>query len=182
MIKKKDSSKNKFLLIPKIENGIVIDHIPIGDGLKVFALISKLFPSLSNITASLGVNYPSTSMKLKDMIKLHYFTNNESSVTFPEQILQQISIICPNVSVKKILNFKVVKKIILSVPHTIHNLVKCKNPNCITNSESFFGETSFISCLPEKENQKQKMKIFFKCYHCENIFKLKELELFDFSF
>ena len=50
-----------ILLIPKIERGIVIDHIPAGLGIRVMALIGR-WPELEDAVVTLGLNYKSTRM------------------------------------------------------------------------------------------------------------------------
>ena len=61
--------QSQILLIPKIECGYVIDHIPAGLGIQVMALIG-CHPELEAAVVTLGLNSKSTRMGRKDMIKL----------------------------------------------------------------------------------------------------------------
>ena len=82
-------SQEKHLLIPKIEQGIVIDHVPAGFGLKILEII-HLYPEMTSVVASVGLNYSSSKMGRKDMIKLQ-------TEELPEPILQHISMACSGV-------------------------------------------------------------------------------------
>ncbi len=145
-------------MIPKIELGIVIDHIPAGQGIKIMEIISKA-EDMKDVALSLGLNYESQKLGRKDLIKL------QMEYLSPE-IIQQISIVVPGVTIKAIKNFKVHSKVVVQSPKEIRNLLECKNPNCITNSEKHV-ETHFTAL---EENCKR-----VRCEYCERVFDLKEL-------
>lgn len=145
-------------MIPKIELGIVIDHIPAGQGIKILEIISKS-EGMKDVALSLGINYQSKKLVRKDLIKL------QMEYLSPE-ILQQISIVVPGVTIKAIKNFNVHSKVVVKPPKEIRNLLECKNPNCITNSEKHV-ETFFTSI---EENCKK-----IRCEYCERVFELNEL-------
>lgn len=152
------SENNKVLLIPKIEKGIVIDHIPAGEGKKILEIIHS-YPEMKSIVVTLGINYSSKKLGRKDMIKL------QMDFLAPE-IIQQISLVVPGVTIKAVKNYMVNNKIVIQPPKEIKNLLGCRNPNCITNFEKHL-ETSF-TIVDEKTKK-------VKCNYCERIFKLSEL-------
>lgn len=147
-----------ILLIPKIERGIVIDHIPAGLGIRVMALIGR-WPELEDAVVTLGLNYKSTRMGRKDMIKLQ-------TGPLPPRLLQMLALVCPGVTIKRIDRFEVVEKVVVQVPELFDNLARCINPNCITNAEPHVA-TRFRRI--ESGSQ------YFKCAHCERVCSLDEL-------
>ena len=149
----------RTLLIPKIEDGIVIDHIPAGLGTPLLELLRK-YSELKEEVFSVGLNYNSDRLGRKDMVKI-------GVRELPERALQEISIIAPGVSIKRITDYEVDKRYTLNMPDSIVDLVKCKNPNCITNSERKL-ETRF-TCI-------QREQALYRCGHCERVFELDKLE------
>lgn len=149
----------KTLLIPKIDRGIVIDHIPAGLGLKLMHLMTR-YPDLEDKVITLGVNYDSHRLGSKDMIKI-------AIEELPSAVLEQLSILAPGVTIKRITDYSVDKKYVLQLPDNMENLVRCKNPNCITNWEGTLP-TRFARMGPESTK--------YKCAHCERVFELDTLE------
>ncbi|HOT27800.1 MAG TPA: aspartate carbamoyltransferase regulatory subunit [Candidatus Ozemobacteraceae bacterium] len=147
------------LLIPKIENGIVIDHIPAGLGSEILHILSY-HPELAGTPITFGLNYQSRRLGKKDLIKLQI-------TELPPRFLSHLSIIAPGVTVKRIKDFKVDRKIILDPPEIIEGILKCPNPNCVTNFECHV-RTSF-HCL-------ETSPLRFRCNFCERLFAVDELE------
>lgn len=149
----------KVLLIPKIENGIVIDHIPAGLGTPILRTIVA-HPAAKNVVITLGLNYKSSKLGSKDMIKIDIDD-------LPESILKQIALMAAGVTVKRVKNFAVDKKYVIQTPDVLLHLVRCRNPNCITNHEPSM-KTEFHAINSQRQQ--------YKCCHCERIFGLQELE------
>lgn len=149
----------KVLLIPKIENGIVIDHIPAGLGAPILRAIVA-HSAAKGAVVTLGLNYKSNKLGSKDLIKL-------GIDDLPASVLDQIALIAPGVTVKRIKNFDVDKKYVIQTPEVLLNQVRCRNPNCITNHESSI-RTEFRAINSQH--------VQYKCSHCERIFALPELE------
>ncbi len=148
-----------MLMIPKIKLGIVIDHIPAGDGVKILEIISR-YKEMDEVPITLGINYDSQKMGRKDLIKLQM-------EFLPPEIIQHISIVVPGVTIKAIKEYKVYSKVVVQAPKVIKNLLRCKNPNCITNLQRGV-ETLFIAVNDESSE--------VKCNYCERIFDRSELE------
>jgi len=150
--------QSQILLIPKIECGYVIDHIPAGLGIQVMALIG-CHPELEAAVVTLGLNYKSTRMGRKDMIKLQ-------TKSLPPRLLQMLALVSPGVTIKRIANYEVVEKVVIQVPELFDNMARCIKPNCITNVEPHIG-TRFKRLESGSRH--------FKCAHCERVCTLDEL-------
>jgi aspartate carbamoyltransferase regulatory subunit len=152
------SPNQQLLLIPKIERGYVIDHIPAGLGIQVMALIGRR-PELEEAVVTLGLNYSSTRMGRKDMIKLQ-------ADVLPSRLLQMLALVSAGVTIKRIAKFEVVEKVVIQVPELFENLARCINPNCITNAEPH---------VPTRFKRLESGSSHFKCAHCERVCTVEEL-------
>ena len=138
-----------------IEEGTVIDHIPGGKALKVIEIL-KLNDYDNTLT--FGVKFDSKKMGKKDIIKIEH-----KELTKDE--LNKIAIVAPQASINIIQNFEKIKKFNVELPTELHNIVRCPNPNCITNHERDL-RTHFI------QNNG-----VFTCFYCETQDKPHNLEL-----
>lgn len=141
-----------------IKNGTVIDHIPSGKGLKIIHLLG-LDKGREDIV-TLGMYFDSKRLKKKDVIKIE-------KRELIEQEVNKIAIVAPNATLNIIRNYKVAKKIKVTIPEVINEIVKCANPNCVTNHEII--KTKFIL--------KKEKPIKLHCYFCERTFSLEEITL-----
>jgi aspartate carbamoyltransferase regulatory subunit len=149
----------KHLLIPKIENGIVIDHIPAGLGVAILEIL-QAHDELRGVTTAVGLNLSSHKLGQKDMIKIW---QGELS----EHLVQHISLIAPGATIKRVRDFAVDKKYVVSLPTQLDNLVRCLNPNCMTNVEKGV-RTRFVRI--------DEARRLFRCAYCERVFGLQRLE------
>jgi aspartate carbamoyltransferase regulatory subunit len=154
-----DKRENPVLHIPKIENGFVFDHIPAGLGPRVLELL-RSFPELSGAIVTVGLNYRSGKLGSKDLLKIEVDD-------LPESLLHLAALIGPGITIKKIGGFEVVRKYGLELPEAIENLARCRNPNCVTNTERHVG-TRFDRVGGGSG---------YRCNYCERVFELRELEL-----
>lgn len=143
------------LIVRKIENGSVIDHIAFGKGLKVINILN-INP---DETAVLLMNVPSEKLGRKDIVKIE---NRE--LTLNE--VNKISLIAPNATLNVIENGEVKEKKKVVLPDILENIVKCPNTNCITNSNEPI-KTKFIV------EKKEPLKL--RCWYCEKIFNSEEV-------
>lgn len=132
--------------IDSIKNGIVIDHIQAKKGLEIYdALkIGTLDCSVAIIT-----NARSGKMGKKDIIKI------DQNIDLDLDILGYID---PNITINIIKNDERVEKYQVEAPKQIVNLIKCKNPRCITSIEQ---ELDQIFILTDKERKT------YRCKYCE---------------
>lgn len=146
----------KEIIVRKIENGIVIDHIPRMTSSKIVEML-HLYDKFEFYT---GINCHSHKLGRKDFIKI---VNGDVS----NEELSKIALVAPGATVMRIKNFEIVEKIPITLLEDIKNIVKCPNIGCITNQEPY-KITHFLK-LSEKP-----MKI--KCKFCERTFKEGEFE------
>jgi aspartate carbamoyltransferase regulatory subunit len=152
------SQPSQMLLIPKIDNGIVIDHIPTGYGIAILEIIRR-DPSMRDVVVTLGLNYRSTKFGRKDLIKLRVDD-------VPPRVMQHISLVCPGITIKRISDYHVEKKYVIQPPQVARNLLRCLNPSCVTNAES-----NIETCFTMVDEEAKKLK----CTYCERVFSLSDL-------
>ena len=143
------SNKVKELQVSAIENGTVIDHISSGNVLRVVKILG-----LEDIQEPiyLGANLSRKKYGSKGIVKVsnRYFQAHE---------INKIALVSPNASIIEIRDFEVVKKSVVEVPDYINNIVKCFNPNCITNVEDVSTKFAVID----------KKDVKLRCNYCEKI-------------
>ncbi|MGI6686904.1 MAG: aspartate carbamoyltransferase regulatory subunit [Christensenellales bacterium] len=134
--------------IDSIKNGIVIDHIKAGQGMKIYD-----FLDLGKLDCSVAIikNASSNKMGKKDIIKID---SDLSSVD-----LNALGYIDPNITINVIKNSQRVKKYHPELPDTITNIIHCKNPRCITSTEQ---ELPHIFKLIDREKDE------YRCIYCES--------------
>jgi len=137
-----------MLEITSIEKGIVIDHIQAGYGIQLFNYL-KL--DKADYTVALIHNAFSKKMGKKDIIKI----NNAINIDY-----NFLGLINPNITVNVIEKGKIAEKVKLEVPKTIRNIIKCKNPRCITSIESYFDHTFHL--VDSKKRS-------YRCEYCDDI-------------
>ena len=113
-----------MLNVDALQDGIVIDHIKAGFGKEIYDLLH--LEKKINVSVALLQNVKSEKFGRKDMIKIE---GNEE-LSFP--ILGYFD---PNITVIEIKTVNVIKKYKPKLPRTIIDVVRCKNPRCITNAE-----------------------------------------------
>ena len=142
-----------MLNIDCIQNGIVIDHIQAGKGMRIYELLEldKL-----DCCVALIKNARSSKMGRKDIIKIE----GDLAINF-----DVLGFIDNNITVCTIKNGELVKKENIVLPRRIKNVVKCKNPRCITSTEENLDQI-FVLC-DEKAHR-------YRCLYCEQAYKSHE--------
>lgn len=132
--------------IDSIKNGIVIDHITAGKGMKLYELLG-----LPNLDCSVAIikNVQSSKLGKKDIIKI------DADIDIN---LDVIGYVDPGATVNVIEGGKRVKKFSVETPKVLKNVLKCKNPRCITSTEQ---ELEQIFKLTDGE------KKIYRCAYCE---------------
>ena len=142
-----------MLNIDSIQNGIVIDHIQAGKGMRIYELLEldKL-----DCCVALIKNARSSKLGKKDIIKIE----GDLAINF-----DVLGFIDNNITVCTIKNGELVKKENIVLPRRIKNVVKCKNPRCITSTEENLDQI-FVLC-DEKAHR-------YRCLYCEQAYKCHE--------
>ena len=129
--------------IDSIENGYVIDHIKPGKSFEIYNYLDlgKLDESVAIIK-----NARSSKTGKKDIIKI----NEKLDIN-----LDILGYLDSDITINKIVNGKIVKKYHPELPKRLVNIIKCKNPRCITSIEQ---ELPQICELTDKENSIYRFK------------------------
>ena len=137
-----------MLNVGQLNEGFVLDHIQAGKSMTIYHYLKldKL-----DCTVAIIKNAVSNKMGRKDIIKV------ECPIDMLD--LDILGFIDHNITVNIVQNGQIVKKKELTLPKKItNNIIKCKNPRCITSSEQEL-EHIFILTDPEKE--------VYRCKYCE---------------
>ncbi len=137
------------LKVSAIENGTVIDHIPAQN---VFQVIRILNLTEYGNQLLVGTNLDSRKMGKKGIIKV-------SNKFFESDEINKIALVAPSATLIVIRNFEVAEKKKVAIPDDVENIVKCFNPNCITNNEN----------IPSRFNVIDKVELKLRCHYCEKI-------------
>lgn len=142
-------NKRKELIVSAISNGTVIDHIPAASVFQVFKILD-----LHNTPNQVyfGTNLESKKYGRKGIIKI-------SDIYFKDEDINKIALVAPSATLIEIRDYEVVKKVSISIPKTINGIVKCFNPNCITNKQDVKPKFEVL----EDENGQLKLA----CHYCE---------------
>ena len=134
------------MIIGQIKDGIVLDHIKAGKAMEIYHHLN-----LDNLDCSVAIikNVKSNKMGSKDIIKI----NDNIDIN-----LDVLGYIDPDITVNIIKDGKLAKRYNIDIPERIENIIKCKNPRCITTVEQ---ELPNIFVLTEKENR------VYRCLYCE---------------
>lgn len=132
--------------IDGVNSGIVIDHIKAGMGMKIYEYLG-----LEDLDCCVALikNVRSTKYGKKDIIKV------DAEIDLNLEILGYID---PNVTRNFIRDGKLFKKQHLAVPERLVNVIRCKNPRCITSTEQ---EIPHIFKLSDTERQ------VYRCIYCD---------------
>ena len=132
--------------IDSIKNGIVIDHIHAGGAMELYRLLNldKL-----DCTVAIIKNAPSGLMGRKDIIKIDSMTDIDLTV---------IGYVDPGATINVIKDGRLFEKRKLTMPEKIVNVLRCKNPRCITSVEHDLPQV-FRLTSPETHT--------YRCIYCE---------------
>ncbi len=135
------------MIIGQIKNGIVLDHITAGNGMKLYNILGldKL-----DCQVALIKNADSVKMGKKDIIKI----DRVIDINF-----DALGYVDPDVTVNVIIDGCLAKRQHIDIPERIENVIKCKNPRCITTVEQ---ELPHVFELKDRENR------VYRCLYCES--------------
>ena len=133
--------------IDPIKNGIVIDHIIAGKGMEIYNFLNL---DEQECSVALIKNAFSKKTGKKDIIKIDSIIDIDFDV---------LGYIAPEVTVNIIKDGKPVEKLKLTLPKTVKNVIKCKNPRCITSVEQ--GIEHVFKLVDEE-------KRIYRCIYCES--------------
>ena len=132
--------------IDSIKDGIVLDHIKAGKSMDIYRYLG-----LDQLDCSVAIikNVPSNKMGKKDILKIaDNFDIN----------LDVLGYVDPDITVCYIKDYEIVEKRHVELPEQIVNIIRCKNPRCITAEER---DIDHIFKLTDRENR------IYRCVYCE---------------
>ena len=140
------------MIVNSIERGIVIDHITAGTGNRI---LDYLKIDTKKNTVDFIMNATSKKHGRKDLIKIENVTDVDLTV---------LGLLDPNATVNIIENGKIVKKINLALPQTVTNVIRCKNPRCVTSVERNAPHIFHLMNAQTRE---------YRCEYCDEIVSMK---------
>ena len=146
------------LMVRRIKEGTVIDHIDEGRGLQVLNALRIDGGDGSLITIALNV--PSGKFKKKDIIKVeNKFLKDDDT--------NKLAVIAPKATINMIKDYKLVEKRRVSLPNEIDRIFLCSNPDCITNSTEHIES---VMDVIDKEGR------VLKCRYCGRVLDVNQLK------
>ena len=129
-----------------VRNGIVIDHIRAGRSMEIYRYLH-----LDEVTSCVAIiqNVESEKYGRKDIIKIDEMIDLDLDV---------LGYFDPNITVNIVKDGKLLQKKHLALPETLTNVIRCKNPRCITSTEQ---EIDHVFRLADRE------KGLYRCLYCE---------------
>ncbi|MCE5214559.1 MAG: aspartate carbamoyltransferase regulatory subunit [Methanobacterium sp.] len=149
--------KPREMKVKPIKNGTVIDHIKANKALSVLNILG--LPS-EETAVTIAMNVQSSQMGSKDIVKI------EGRELAPKEV-DKIALIAPKATINIIRDYELVEKGKVNLRDEIYGILKCQNPNCITNTEEPV-ETRFYVI--------GKGPVTLRCYYCERIMYDDEIE------
>jgi aspartate carbamoyltransferase regulatory subunit len=150
-------SDTRQLLVRRIKDGTVIDHIESGKALLVLRTLDITGKQGNVITVALNV--PSSKHDKKDIIKVEnkFLEKNETN---------KLALIAPHATINIIKEYRLVEKRKIQLPDSIIGVFKCPNLKCVTNSDEYIKP---VINIIDKE------KIILRCRYCFRTLTINEL-------
>ena len=135
------------LNVGRISEGFVLDHIQAGRSMDIYKYLH-----LDQLDCCVAIikNAKSSKMGKKDIMKI------ECPIDFMD--LDILGFIDHNITINIIKDEQIIEKKALHLPKKIKNVIKCKNPRCITSIEQ---ELDHVFVLTDPENE------IYRCMYCE---------------
>jgi len=141
----KGRKSKRLRRVEPIHNGTVIDHITAGQALNVLRVLQ--IDSTCSTVVSVLMNVGGKKMGCKDIVKV------EDRELSPQEA-QLIALLAPKATINIIRQDAVTKKFAVELPREVKGVLRCPNPNCITNGNEplpslfrlLFAQPITLSC------------------------------------
>ena len=132
--------------IDGVNTGVVLDHIKAGKSMQIYKLLG-----LGKLDCCVAIiqNADSEKYGKKDIIKV------DGNISLDFDILGYID---SNITVNIVKNGELEKKVHLDLPDRLSDVIKCKNPRCITSIEQE---------IPHKFKLVDRKKKVYRCIYCD---------------
>ncbi len=139
-----------MLNIGGLNEGIVMDHIHAGGAMEIYNYLQ-----LEKLDCSVAIikNARSNKMGRKDIIKI----DGPIDLDF-----DMLAVLDPNITIDVIKDGAIMEKRKLNMPEHVTNIIRCKNPRCITSIEQE---------LPHRFKLTNRLKGVYRCEYCEQSFR-----------
>jgi len=134
------------MTVDSIQNGIVIDHIAAGGGMKIYELLGL---NAMNVPVAMMMNVASGKLGRKDIIKI----DGEIPLN-----LDVIGYVDPGATVNIIRDGRLAEKKQIKMPERLENVIRCKNPRCVSTTEQELPQIFLLTDRVKKE---------YRCMWCE---------------
>ena len=144
--------------IEQIERGTVIDHI---DPTVVFTVVRILgIDDRFQDTVTVGTNLHSNALGKKGIINIanHFLTSED---------VNKLSVVSPNATINIIDGYEVKQKFNVTFPDVVEKILRCPNPNCVTNVEE----------IPTRFKLIQHDPLLLFCTYCERFIRKEDIEI-----
>lgn len=148
------------LIVRRIKNGTVIDHIEAGKGLKVLNALG--IDGRDGNVITIALNVPSSKVAKKDIIKVENKFLQDTDTN-------KLALIAPKATVNIIQDYKLVEKRRVALPNQIERIFRCSNPDCITNSDE---KIQSIMDVVDKTG------LVLRCRYCTRTLDVNELKYY----
>jgi aspartate carbamoyltransferase regulatory subunit len=145
------------LLVSKIKDGTVIDHITGGHALDVVRILG--ITRRTNGIVLIAMHVPSKQLGTKDIVKV------EGRELKPEEV-DKIALLAPHASINIVRDYKVVDKKRVKLPNIIRGTVECGNPACISNSNEPVQPKFYV---------KSQEPLMIRCHYCGYLMEKQDI-------
>jgi aspartate carbamoyltransferase regulatory subunit len=154
--------KDKQLIVKKIDNGIVIDHIATGGAFHVLKAlkIDDHYPH----SVFIAINVPSKKLGRKDVLKIR-------NISIEDINLDILGLLISGSNIIIIEDYNVVYKEKIRASKKAHGVIKCPGISCITNLREDV-ETEFTVIANDGNGNRENLSL--RCTYCDKIFKILE--------
>jgi len=154
-------SRNKQLEVSAIRTGTVIDHIATEHTFHVARILNL---EAEPDTVLVAVNLDSGKLGKKGLIKVE-------NKNLTQEMVNKIALVAPQATLNIIEDYTLVRKIRVEIPDKVEGILRCFNPNCITNvsAPNSRPKTLFYA--------QSKSPLQLRCHHCERVMSVGDMEL-----
>ncbi len=141
----------------RIENGIVIDHIPHWGAYKVIEILGL---QGQEPLVTVGFGLASQKMGKKDLLKVE-------NLSLTQEDINRIAIVAPSATINRVEDSRIVDKFKVRLPDEIYGLVRCANPGCITRHEP----------APPRFVTLRRHPVVLRCHYCSHVVGGEDIEV-----
>jgi aspartate carbamoyltransferase regulatory subunit len=147
---------DRTIRVAALRHGTVIDHLRRGTGLKVLSVLGLIDTG----TVAIGLNLESGKLGGKDLIKIE---NRELS----REDVNRIALLSPEATLSIIRDYEVALKFRPELSDELVGLLRCPNPNCVSNHEA----------IATKFQVRHRNPLRLRCFYCERGTAAQSVEL-----